>query len=159
MTALLCIRRPTRRGVFLALFGIIYILLGSSYFVPVTPALHHALHLAIAVAPLWLYGIGWCACGLMCILVGVVGGPRLEMLGFIAAICPSTLWAVIYMAAWIDNDIPRGWVSSLIFAGLAASVGVVSGMVDPIETAPPPGDEDEETENHSGGVCVDGDES
>lgn len=121
-----------RRGAFLTLFGCIYLLLGYSYIgTPVTPAVHHSLRMALNVAPLVVYGWLWVTSGVAAIVVGLIFRASRDVFGFIAAVLMPSLWAVVYFAAWMDGDVPRGWVTGLLFALIASAVGVVAGMPEP----------------------------
>lgn len=127
-----------RRGAFLALFGIVYLLIGYSYLGDrPTPAVRAALRLAINVAPLWVYGLVWILGGATALIVGLIVPPTRDAVGFIAMITLPTLWACVYFAAWLHNDAPRGWTSALLFALVAFAVAVVSGMPNPVKV---PGD-------------------
>ena len=120
-----------RRGVFLILFGAVYLLIGYSYLgVHVTPAVRHALRLALNLAPLTVYAWLWLGSGTVLVLSGLVS-PGRKPVGFTVAVVMPVLWAVVYSAAWIAGDIPRGWVQAAIFAALAAAVAVVAGMPEP----------------------------
>ena len=119
-----------RRGLFLALMGVVFVLLGYSL-LAVTPveraAVEHALHPAVSLAPLWVYGVAWIVCGVVSIVDGLRPGVR-SALGFTAAVIMPTLWALVYLAAWWQGDLPRGWVSSAVFAALAGAIMIVAGM-------------------------------
>lgn len=132
MTTLRWVRRRVgRRGVFLILFGVVYLLLGYSYLgVTVTPVVRQALRLALNVAPLQVYAWAWVTAGAICVVSGLVS-PARKPIGFTTAVLMPTLWAVVYMAAWVDGDIPRGWVTAVLFAAIAAAVAVVAGMPEP----------------------------
>jgi hypothetical protein len=122
-----------RRGVFLILFGAAFVLLGYALLTTdVTPALRHSLRLALNLAPLGFYAWAWITCGAL----GVIGGllpRRLDALGFAAVIVMPTLWAVVYFVEWLAGDLPRGWQGSLLYALIAAAIGVVAGMPDPTD--------------------------
>lgn len=121
------------RGAFLALFGAVYLLIAYSFLgTRVTPQVRHALRLALNVAPLQVYAWAWAVAGAISVVCGLFC-PGRKAVGFTAAVVMPTLWAVVYFAAWIDGDIPRGWVSGVLFLLLAAAVAVVAGMPEPRE--------------------------
>ena len=129
--------RVGRRGLFLVLFGAVYLLIGYSYLTvsqTSQPLVKHALRLALNVAPLTVYGWLWVAAGGLAAVSGLftITSSR-RPIGFIAAVVMPSLWTLVYLAAWIDGDVPRGWVSALLFGLLAAAVWVVAGMPDPHE--------------------------
>lgn len=124
------VRRPSRRGTFLASMGVVFALIGYSYLSisPIErPAVEHALRLALEVLPLWVYGVLWVVAGALSILDGLRHNVR-SVVGFTAAVIMPTAQAVIYFAAWLDGDLPRGWVSAVVFAAIAVAVLVVAGM-------------------------------
>lgn len=125
-----------RRGVFLALFGAVYLLIGYSYLaVPKEslPAVKHGLRLAVNIAPLQVYGWAWIATGAVAVVSGLFTLTSTRRpIGFAAAVLMPSLWVVIYLAAWLAGDVPRGWVSAALFALIAAAVAVVAGMTDPV---------------------------
>lgn len=122
-----------RRGAFLILFGVLYALIGYSYLTlsPVSEvAVRHALRLALNVAPLTAWGWAWIAAGATAVACGTFC-PGRKTVGFTAAVVLPALWSVVYVAAWLLGDIPRGWVSAAIYAALAAAVAVIAGMPEP----------------------------
>lgn len=124
-----------RRGVFLFLFGVVYLLIAYSYTgVKVTPQVRMALRLALNVAPLSAYAWAWAAAGALSVVCGLFC-PGRKAIGFIAAVVMPVLWAVVYLAAWIDGDIPRGWVTAALFVALGGAVAVVAGMPEPRDIA------------------------
>jgi hypothetical protein len=120
-----------RRGSFLVSFAVVYGLLGYSYLgVHVTPVVRHSLRVALTLAPLPVWAWAWIAaavisgvCGLFC--------PGRKAAGFAAAVVMPALWAAVYAAGWLNGDIPRGWVTALLFAALATAVAVIAGMPEP----------------------------
>lgn len=128
--------RVSRRGVFLIIFGVVYALLGYSYLtIPAAsrPVVKEYLRFALSVLPLDVYGWAWLICGAL----AVVGGTfhRLDAVGFSAAIFMPTIWAGVYFIAQFDGA-PRAWVSAFLFVLLAAAVGTVAGMFDPLDGGP-----------------------
>lgn len=121
-----------RRGAFLILFGVVYLLLGFSYATtPVTPVMRTTLKLALNVAPLWVYGLMWLAAGTVAVISGAFLSPVRDAAGFVCAVIAPTLWAAVYLAAWVDHDAPRMWVAAALYAAVAGAVSVVSGMANP----------------------------
>lgn len=128
----------SRRGAFLALFGIVFILLGYSYLnIPPdsVPQLRHYLRFALSLAPIEFYGWAWIACGAIA-LIGGLWHP-LDWLGFAAAVFMPLAWAVAYFDAEFQDGVPRAWVSGMVFALLAGAIGLVAGMADPLDHGAP----------------------
>ena len=119
-----------RRGAFLALIGVVWILIGYSYLSidpAQRPAVQHALRLAIDVAPLWIHGVVWVVSGVLAVIDGI--RPSIQsMVGFTAAVIMPTVWALVYLSAWADGDLPRGWVNAAVYGALAGAIAIVAGM-------------------------------
>lgn len=128
--------RIGKRGVFLALFGIVYILTGKSLIdTPNSPVVQHVFRFALHVMPLTGYGIAWIACGVTALAYGLIPNRR-DTLGFAAASFMPTAWAFVYFTAWLQLDVPGVQdllESTVTFALLAAAVAIVAGMPEPGE--------------------------
>lgn len=119
-----------RRGAFLALIGVAWVLIGVSYLdIPdeQRPALQHVLRLAVDLCPLWVHGLLWIISGAAAIVDGLLPGLK-SAVGFTAAVVMPTAWSLVYLAAWVDGDFPRGYVYSVTFAALAGAITIVAGM-------------------------------
>ncbi len=129
-----------RRSAFLAMFGVIYIMLGFSYTGSrPTPDLRQTLRVATHLLPLWVYGILWMVAGVLAVGSAVLY-PRGKV-GFAALTFIAAIWSFWYLVAWIAHDTTRGPVSFIIYGAFAAATIVVSGLVDPDDidpNTPPP---------------------
>lgn len=123
-------RRVGRRGAFLALFGVVYLLLGYSYLVADTPQVRHALRVVINIAPLAVYAWVWCAVGAVAVACGLFSGGH-KSVGFTAAVIMPVVWSLVYEAAWLAGDLPRGWVTAATYFAIALAVTAVAGMPEP----------------------------
>lgn len=123
--------RIGRRGAFLSLFAIVYAIIGYSYLLtPTTPLVRKALRLALDLLPLRAWGVLWLvAAAIMLLSAGLRTGR--DWLGFVVAMLLPAWWAVMYFLAWLHADLPRGWLSSAVYAALAGAVGVVAGWPEP----------------------------
>lgn len=123
-----------RRGAFLALFGLVYLLIGYSYTGSrTTPAVRQSLHLATNVMPIWAYGVIWLSAGMIALAFGLLFDPAKDALGFVAAIVMPALWSFIYLCSWVEGYSPRGWSTAALFLLVAGAVAVVSGMPNPVD--------------------------
>lgn len=123
--------RVGRRGAFLALFAVIYGLIGYSFlFTPVTPQVQKALQFALDVMPLQGWGVTWLTAAALMLVSALLRTGR-DWIGFTAAMLLPYSWALLFLLAWQNNDLPRGWVSAALYAALAAAVGVVAGWPEP----------------------------
>lgn len=125
------VRNPGRRGGFLAVVGILHMLIGFALIaVPEEqrPALNRALHVATVVAPLWVFGIAWAVTGAAAVLDGLFG--RSNVFGFTVGVLMPAAWSLVQLGSWVDGDQPRGWVNFALFATLSAAITIVAGMPD-----------------------------
>lgn len=123
----------SRRGAFLALFGVVFILIGYSYLnIPASskPFLQAYLRTALSIAPIEVYGWLWIVAGSVALLGGII--RRLDWLGFGAAVMLPLLWVAIYFDAQWQDKSPRAWVSALVYLALAGAIALVAGMSDPL---------------------------
>lgn len=120
-----------RRGVFLAIFGAIYVAIGISY---VFPAPGSPVKLTMQWmpwwSPLWVCGLIWLGAGLIAMVAAFQPLPR-DRFGFEALAAVATGWTIAYVISWTLGDAGRGWVSALVFALVGAAVLTVSGMLNP----------------------------
>lgn len=124
--------KVSRRDAFLAVFGVVYVLLGYSFLsVPdeYKPTLHRSLRLALDLAPIEAYGWAWVAAGAVALVSAA--WRRVDAAGFAVATLVPVVWSGAYWAAWIQDGIPRAWVSGVMFAALGVAVSLVAGMYDP----------------------------
>lgn len=126
--------KVSRRDAFLALFGVVFILIGYSLLsIPPEskPQLHALLRFALDVAPIEFYAWAWIATGLAAVLGGL--WHRYDWLGFATAVFMPVIWSLAYWAAQIQDGVPRSWVGGTIYALIAGAVFLVSGMPDPMD--------------------------
>ncbi|MGW4270886.1 hypothetical protein ACWEGQ_00615 [Streptomyces seoulensis] len=83
-----------------------------------------------SIAPLGVWGVVWVACGLTAIGFAFTRTGR-DRFGFMAAVCPTLLWAGAYLAAVFLGDFPSAWVSSATWLFAAMRLIVVSGWPEP----------------------------
>lgn len=124
----------TRRGTFLTVFGILYLLVAKSLLdTQVTPLVRHVFRFGLTVMPLDGWAALWAACGLVAIADALITRHGRDSIGFAAAVTAPTAWAVVYLAAWAGNDtgIRDLWLSAVNYLGIAAAVLIVAGMPDP----------------------------
>jgi hypothetical protein len=92
------IRTIGRRGIFLVMFGLIYLVVGASVisidqhrFADVSPDIGPFLD-----SPLW--GIMWIAAGLLAVVVGIYRfrRPPADAMGFGGLLVPPAVWTIFY---------------------------------------------------------------
>lgn len=118
-----------RRGAFLAFLALLDYLYG--YSILSTPVPQRRLDLFL---PFHVWGIIWIAVGIVC-TTGVF--MRFDFLQFMAASAIKIAWSLIYVKLWLADNVPRSWVSSVIWAAFAFTVVLVSGWPEPPPKLPP----------------------
>lgn len=125
-------RHIGRRGGFLAAFGIVYVLVGFNLTQRIPQSQADAYKLATALAPIWVYGLLWIACGATALLVAVWHQVGRYGAGFAALTLSASLWSVVWAAAWIHGDATRGYQGAVIYGAFAFTAQIVAGLVDPV---------------------------
>lgn len=125
---------PSRRGAFLILFGLVYLVIAKSLAdTETTPLVRHVFRFAFTIMPLYGWALLWLVCGVTAVVDGLLTKGR-DTLGFIAAVFAPTVWAFVYLMAWIGNSLTPArtlWEQAAVFALIAGAVLLVAGMPDP----------------------------
>lgn len=119
-----------RRGAFLALFGGAFILIGQALMqTDETQVVRHVFRFALALAPLWVYGVAWIVCGVIALVDGLLQRGS-DAIGFAFASLMPTIWTIVYLAAWIGDDLgfKNLWQSAVLYALIAGAISCVAGM-------------------------------
>lgn len=116
-----------RRGVFLALFGVVNILLGIAYILPSQPTSSVQFLLDLGV-PMGWWGAVWMLSGLIAIGSAFRTPPGADKWGFVALAFVLASGTGVYLLSWVLGY-GRGWLLAAVFAALAGSVWIVSGMM------------------------------
>lgn len=122
-----------KRGSFLLLAGVFYVLIGLTYEVVNTPSRSAAfLWLPESITPQVL-GLVWILGGSTAILIAVVSrsAPQIERVAFAALMFCPLLWTVIFMGSTLVGTHPNGWLSGIMYSFFASIVWVVSGWDNP----------------------------
>lgn len=125
-------RRTGHRGALLTLLGGIALLYGVSLITtPPTPS-PPGLRLLLGVMGLHGWGATLTAAGAIAILCAPLKQGR-DWPGFAALVLVWLPWSLSFLASWWPaHDNPRGWVSALIFAALAAVPAVGATWDEPL---------------------------
>lgn len=120
-----------RRGVFLAIFGVIYVAIGLSYIFPTpTSTIRRTVEWLPIPYVLAAFGLAWLIAGAVALAAAFQPLPD-DRFGFEALAGVACGWTVVNLTSWVLGYSVRGWVSALIFALLAAAVQTVAGMPNP----------------------------
>lgn len=114
-----------RRGSFLLLWGVIYILMGLSYFISgrVPPALNW---ISALIEP-ELLGFLWVIPAVFAIMGSCRQRPA-DAYAWAALVTAPVIWACLYVIGSIITGEFTAALGIIIFAGLAGTFGIVAGM-------------------------------
>lgn len=118
--------RLGRRGSYLACAGSAWTFYGIGLMVTPRPGTVKGMLLLRSIAPMWVWGLIWVACGLTAIVFAFAGTGR-DRWGFVAAILPTLMWAGAYLIAILAGDFPSAWASAATWTFAAARLVIVSG--------------------------------
>ncbi|MFJ4990078.1 hypothetical protein ACIP9H_40560 [Streptomyces sp. NPDC088732] len=122
-------RRLGRRGAILTCYGSVWAVYGWAQLITPQPdqrGLGPALHVMPLVAWAWL----WVVSGVIAAMAAWLPEGR-DWPGFLSLPLIVLPWTVSYFMSWAVGDAPRGWVSSVVWAAIAAPVLVVAGWDEP----------------------------
>lgn len=123
-----------RRGAVLAYLALVDLLFALSlYRPPAEPA--PGLRFLASVLPLEAWGTAWLVVGVVCAVGAFV--HRVDRFAFACAVAIKTLWGGVYLLGWAVGCIERGWVSAVIWLGLAVLVMILAGWPEPRSTTLP----------------------
>lgn len=126
--------RLGRRGAFLLLFGIMYVLTGAGLtFIPGIDARLSGLGWAAEAAP-WLpfspllpFKVLWVACGVSAIIAAFKTRPR-DWFGYSGLVLAPGIWGALFLIGVLVGAPIYGVLSTLIYWVFACAPVIVSGM-------------------------------
>lgn len=119
------------RGGFLAILAVVNILYGWSLVDPTAEQLASASYQWRSIyAPPWAWGGMWILVGIIAMVSAFL--PH-DGAGYGAAIGWDVLWALIALASTIAGDVPRGWVSTIIWGAAAGWAALCSSWPEPVK--------------------------
>jgi hypothetical protein len=131
------IRINGRRGAFLLLFGIAFMLLGLSFITsPPDALIRQTMRWMPDWSPIWFCGLLWLGAGLFGVVFAFTRIPT-DRFGFMAMSAVCVGWAVAHCIAQAVGTNDRAWVSAVIFSIMGGAILVVSGMPNPVHRGRP----------------------
>lgn len=119
------VHRVGRRGaslLFLALLDLVYAL--SLLAVPPETRATAGFVFLVSVLPIQAWTAAWATVGLICAMQAFAWHDRVA---FAAASSLKVVWGMVYLLGWALGDIPRGYVSAVIWLAFAGFVQVIAG--------------------------------
>lgn len=119
--------RPDRRGLYLAIAGIGWLLYGVQVAADPRPGTVRAAAVLSDLAPLQVWGWVWIGCGGAAFLAALSQHPTHRTIGFTLAEFPPLIWSLGFTSAWLGGQYPQAWAGAATWAGAALRLMVVAG--------------------------------
>lgn len=81
------------------------------------------------VLPLWGWAALWGVVGLMCLVQAFMAN---DLPAFVASSAMNVGWACVHLAGFFVGEVPRGYVSAVIWLGYAGFVQVIASWAEPV---------------------------
>jgi hypothetical protein len=121
--------RVGRRGSALLFFALLDLVLAASLAgAPAATRSSPTYAFLSLLLPLWAWALVWAAVGVVCLVQAFMLCDR------IAFACASWLkvgWGVLNLTGWLLGEIPRGYVSAVIWLALASFVALIASWPEP----------------------------
>lgn len=118
-----------RRGRVLLFFGCLDLVYALSLAAPNRETRAAAFFVWLAnIAPLWVWALAWAVVGAVCLWQAFC---RRDRLGYTAAIALKVCWGLCCVGGWAFGGVERGYVSAVVWLGLAWLVGNLAGWPEP----------------------------
>lgn len=126
-------RRRLRRGPFLAVIGIGWILYGHATVSDPRYSVSRSLTTITQYVSMGALGWMWVVCGIVALLAGLAGNrcASVQGLGFAALAVPATLWGACFTESATSGAYPSAAGSAAAWTAFAIGILFVSGMADP----------------------------
>ena len=130
-----------RRGAFLSLWGLLFVIYGVGLFVQPLPVQPHTAYLLHQRIPSEVEAAIWVLSGLCAIRYAFAKNPAGDAPGFIGLVAMPLIRFASYAVAYGVNVVtpygdPRGWVSAAFYAIFVTTVVIVAGWAETDASAP-----------------------
>lgn len=115
--------RIGRRGCFLLFLALLDLLLAYSMTPVATVAKLPTYAYLAQYLPLRAWAGIWAGVGVIC---GIQAFARRDHAAFTVAVALKLVWATLYIAAWMEADVPRGWVGAVLFYALGGVTAIIA---------------------------------
>lgn len=128
------IARIGRRGASLLFLGLLDLVIATSLIVIPPEVQASAGFLFVGdLLPLTVWGAIWAAVGVLCLVQAFM---RMDRVAYAAATLLKCVYGLLYLIGFATGEIPRGYVSAVIWLGFAAWLAVLSTWPEAIRLAP-----------------------
>jgi hypothetical protein len=121
-----------RRGAFLLLFGLIYLVMGYALTLELTQPPPHARFLHDNF-PWWIRATLWGGCGFVALITAFVRDARFTIVGYTALSLPPAERLASYSLSWLvlDVDIRVAILGAIIYGALLTAILIVASWPEP----------------------------
>ncbi|QDK01906.1 membrane protein [Arthrobacter phage Vibaki] len=124
-------RTNGRRGAFQIVMGVVYLVVGSSFFfLPATPSREVTFAWLTAHIPLGWFAALWIIAAAAALVCAFLPRPR-DAAGFVSLVAAPGIWAVLFFLSAAINDSPFTAVSGVIYGAFGVLPLIVAGMSGP----------------------------
>jgi hypothetical protein len=124
-------RRIGHRGAALLFFALVDLVFAASLAgAPLSTSSSGSYAFLVALLPLWVWAVPWAVVGLVCLVSAFRDEDRAA---FVAASGLKVGWGSLYLAGFLLSEIPRGYVSAVIWLAFAGFVQVIASWPEPPE--------------------------
>jgi hypothetical protein len=125
------VRINGRRGAFQIVLGVVYLVVGSSFFfMPGTPSREETFRWLTAYVPLGWFASLWIVAGCVALVCAFLPRPR-DAAGFIALAFAPGIWVGLFTIGAFMSGSVLALVSAIIYGTFGAIPIIVSGMEGP----------------------------
>lgn len=127
--------RVGKRGSVLLFYGVLDLIYGVSLSTPDERTRQSPFFMWMAgIVPLWVWASTWAVAGIICLWQAF---RRRDATGYAASISLNVFWGLVAAGGWLLGGVDRGYVSAVIFLGLAWLLWRISGWAEPGDTKGP----------------------
>lgn len=118
-----------KRGRVLLFFGLLDVIYAASLIAPNAETRARPFFAWLAqIMPLWVWACAWGAVGLVCLWQAFT---RRDQIGYTTAIGLKVWWGLVCLGGWLFGGVDRGYVTAVVWLGLAWLVGNLASWPEP----------------------------
>lgn len=118
-----------RRGAFLLFLSLLDFVYSFGLFNPTPQSLKNPTYIFLQTAlGLKFWGSLWLITGFICLIFAF---RKKDAYGFAAAMFIKILWALLFLLGWLFAGVERGYLSTAIWGGFAATLALIASWPEP----------------------------